>query len=353
MSLIGNYNVFNKLPIRWVTGTTVAGASNAMCRSNWNTPSDWLKFGLQDETGGTGTVVTTASKPNGYYPPGAWALPVTAGGMSSNYLIVGDGEVSYGNLAGGLNGEAPLSGSGDITNAAIQWLIQATANLLGAGSMSSDITGLLGAAASLAASGDLSGAMIALVNATASLTGSGDASGTGVGTLPASGALTGSGDLAADIKGVIQALSGLTGSGTISLADFNAIWNMIGPVSGSGDITASDLRAVALMIAGLAGQATTDFSAVAKGFMGSEITVTGDLLTTANVADAVWSILVDSGLTAQEAMKVLVALSAGKTSGFNGGAGTVSFRDQADTKDVITATLDANGNRTSVTVDGS
>lgn len=353
MSLIGNYSVFNKIPIRWVSGGISAGTNAAQTRANWNTPSDWFKFGLQDASGGSGSVVTTAAKPNGYYPNGAWAIPVTAGGMSASYLLVGSGGANNGNLAGGLNGEAPLSGSGDISNAGIQWLIRATANLIGAGSLSADIKGRLDAAAALVGSGDLSGAMVALVNAAAAILGSGSLTGAGVGTLSGAAALAGSGDLAGAIGGVIRALSALAGSGTISQADFNGLWRMVGPLSGSGDITAADLRGVALMIAGLAGVGAASATALGRGNMGSEITVTGDLLTTANVADAVWSILVDSGLTAQEAMKVLVALSAGKTSGFNGGGSTITFRDQADTTDVITATIDANGNRTAVTVDAS
>lgn len=79
----------------------------------------------------------------------------------------------------------------------------------------------------------------------------------------------------------------------------------------------------------------------------------GTVPTAEQNAAAVWSNLVDGGLTAQEAMKVLVALSAGKTSGFNGGAATVTFRDQADSQNVISAAIDANGNRTSVTIDAS
>lgn len=353
MSLIGNYTVFNKLPIRWVSGGTAAGTNAAQTRANWNTPSDWFKFGLQDASGGTGSVVKVAAKPNGYYPQGAWAIPVTAGGMSSSQLIIGSGDSNNGNLAGGLNAEAPLSGSGTISTAAIVWLIQATATLIGAGSLSADIRGKLDAAAALLGSGDLNGAMVALVNAAAALLGSGSLTGNGVGTLSGAAALAGAGDLAGAIGGVINALSALTGSGTISTADFNALWRMVGPLSGSGDVSEADLRGVALMIAGLAGSGGASATPLGRGFMGSDITVTGELLTTANVGDAVWAILVDSGLTAQEAMKVLVALSAGKTSGFTGGASNVVFRDQADTQDVISATIDANGNRTSVIVDAS
>lgn len=59
---------------------------------------------------------------------------------------------------------------------------------------------------------------------------------------------------------------------------------------------------------------------------------------------------IEGSMTYQEAQRVMLAESAGKV--VVSGA-TVTFRDQADSKDRITATVDDNGQRTSVTVDGS
>lgn len=59
-----------------------------------------------------------------------------------------------------------------------------------------------------------------------------------------------------------------------------------------------------------------------------------------------------SGLTLTEQLRLEAALSGGKSSGFvAGSACTVTFRDPDDTKDVVVAVLDANGNRTSLTLD--
>ena len=58
---------------------------------------------------------------------------------------------------------------------------------------------------------------------------------------------------------------------------------------------------------------------------------------------------VEGSIDELEAWKVALAALAGKTSG--GGTNTLTFRDQADTKDVITATVDANKNRTAITLD--
>jgi hypothetical protein len=59
----------------------------------------------------------------------------------------------------------------------------------------------------------------------------------------------------------------------------------------------------------------------------------------------------DGTLTVGQAFKIMLAALAGKVSG--AGTSTIVFRDVNDTKDRITATVDANGNRTAVTKDVS
>lgn len=53
----------------------------------------------------------------------------------------------------------------------------------------------------------------------------------------------------------------------------------------------------------------------------------------------------------QEMMRIMFAALVGKSSG--GGTATLVFRDSGDVKDRITATVDINGNRTAITLDGS
>lgn len=60
---------------------------------------------------------------------------------------------------------------------------------------------------------------------------------------------------------------------------------------------------------------------------------------------------IEGGITHLQAMRVVLAASAGKLDGATGT--TVTIRDQADTKDRITATVDGSGNRTAVTLDVS
>ena len=65
--------------------------------------------------------------------------------------------------------------------------------------------------------------------------------------------------------------------------------------------------------------------------------------------DAVWDEQVDGTTTARQSMRLQNATLAGKASGL--GTTTAVYRDLADTKDRISATVDADGNRTAVTRD--
>jgi hypothetical protein len=64
------------------------------------------------------------------------------------------------------------------------------------------------------------------------------------------------------------------------------------------------------------------------------------------IRDAVLTAAVDGTTTLQESLRLHNAALGGKSSGLDVGAPV--FRDLADTKDRITATTDANGNRSAV-----
>jgi hypothetical protein len=68
-------------------------------------------------------------------------------------------------------------------------------------------------------------------------------------------------------------------------------------------------------------------------------------------AAEVWSEAIDGATTAAESLRLQNAVLAGKASGM--ATTTAVFRDLADTKDRVTATVDADGNRSAVTLDAS
>lgn len=56
-------------------------------------------------------------------------------------------------------------------------------------------------------------------------------------------------------------------------------------------------------------------------------------------------------LTMREMLRVILAATAGKSAG--GGTATITFRNIADNKNRISATMDENGNRTAITLDAT
>ena len=84
-------------------------------------------------------------------------------------------------------------------------------------------------------------------------------------------------------------------------------------------------------------------------------TLTADAITanslSAGAVDKIHDEIVEGTLTARQILRLLLAAIGGETSG--GGTVTVIFRDNADTKARITMTVDANGNRSAVVLDGA
>jgi hypothetical protein len=79
-------------------------------------------------------------------------------------------------------------------------------------------------------------------------------------------------------------------------------------------------------------------------------TAGGEAPTAEQVAAAVWSsVLIGSTITASQLLQVISAALAGKLDG--AGTSLVAIRDLEDTKDIITAAVDASGNRLTVTLD--
>lgn len=184
-------------------------------------------------------------------------------------------------------------------------------------------------------------------------TGSGTVSSAGMaGGYNLAAALTGSGDITNALLGLIVSMqANLTGSGDITTADLEGAGNLAAALTGSGTVTAATLTGKGNMVAALSGSGTITSTLNAMGNMSADIVSTGDLLTTANVGEAVWQQMLAAGYTADQLMKLFASVLGSKSDGFVAGtASTVHFRDTADSKNVVTANMDANGNRLSVTL---
>lgn len=166
----------------------------------------------------------------------------------------------------------------------------------------------------------------------------------------AEAALTGDGTLTAVGSLVVQLIAAITGSGTISAANLQAFLAAVANLTGSGGVTDADLEGFGAMLAALAGDGTLDASVLTGiGELDADIVVTGTGLSTANVGQAVWSALLEAGFTAEQLLRLAAAGAAGKLSG--AASTEITVRDVSDQHDIIVATVDGDGNRSSIVLD--
>lgn len=194
-------------------------------------------------------------------------------------------------------------------------------------------TGGLAARRTILAEGDLTAAIAGGKNAEAAIA--------GTGTLTATGAL------------IISLQAAISGSGTISGAALQAFLQLAAALSGSGGV-AAQLTAIGHLQSALAGTGTVATSSVitALGTLAADITVTGDVLTTGNVANAILDAVngVEDGLTVRHALRLIAAATAGKISG--AATTTITIRNAVvDDKDRIIATVTGDGDRSAITYD--
>ncbi len=105
-------------------------------------------------------------------------------------------------------------------------------------------------------------------------------------------------------------------------------------------------RATPADVLAQAGSALTTYDPPTKGEMDAAFLALNDV----SVADVLAGVI-EGTLTLGGVLRVMLSALAGKAAG--GGTTTIKFRDQGDLIDRITATVDSNGNRTTVVVDGT
>lgn len=168
-----------------------------------------------------------------------------------------------------------------------------------------------------------------------------------------------------------EALDPVTGqldAGSFAAGAFDAVWTVAARTLTSFGTLVADVAtavwgaATRLLTAGTnivlaKGTGVTGFNDLSAADVRSAVglasanldTQLADLPTAGETADAVWDEAVDGAVTARQTLRLANSANGAKASG--GGTATFVLRDLADTKDRVTATVDANGNRSAVTRD--
>lgn len=134
-------------------------------------------------------------------------------------------------------------------------------------------------------------------------------------------------------------------------ADMRGLGNMAASLAVDVDMTANaNLRANAFATFAVDVDMTAGLGATAN--MAAVFDLVGRP-SAVDIAQEVWNgFTVENGLAPAEVLRILLAVAAGKTSIVGSGPTTVTFRDTADTKDRVVASM-TGSERDTVTLDGS
>jgi hypothetical protein len=183
MGLIGNYSVRLKSPASFRAGPLPSGYRGA-----WNGPG---------ASRGRFTLFPgVASHPHGTEPPYSWVIAQQGGSLAAQRTINGAGELAL-ELKKGVACDAGLIGSGAVSSAAVDLIVEMIASLTGSGTVSgASLQAIMAMAASLNGSGEISDAALSLIVDLGSvLTGAGVVTGNFVGYASMSANLTSAGEV--------------------------------------------------------------------------------------------------------------------------------------------------------------
>lgn len=124
------------------------------------------------------------------------------------------------------------------------------------------------------------------------------------------------------IKGILISTTNMLGSGTMS---YQSARDMIAAIIGGGNISLADLQD-------------------GKAWLEANINI-GAIPSSTDNAYAILESLIDGPYTLQDVLKIIAAVNAGKISG---GPDEPIFRNMTDISNVVSGTVDSDGNRTNV-----
>ena len=284
MALIGNYSVYDKLPLKYCTGQGSLTAGGFGARGNYSESGRVRNRMMQDQTS---AALKLYALPNGAYPSLSWFIAQTSGQIGSSNQIYGSG-ISTNNLAGGLSAAALVVGNSGLTSV-IAGTASLNSGITGSGQLSCAMSAIGALLASLNATGGLSGTPLAAAAITASLNGTGTVTPTLVGAANLLASLSGAGTISnANLTLLARILADLVGSGALASLAF-AQGNLAATLPGSGSSSATIL-AQGILTSDVTGTSAIHGDSRATGFMSSSITGQSEL-SPQNLAAAVWSAL--------------------------------------------------------------
>lgn len=286
---------YSAMPLRTVGNTAASYASSANILS------------LAQKGGGRFnrrlSLGPLASDPPCAEVPVTWSMAEIGGDLSADNSVNSSSSIEF-NLQRGINASCDIGANGDITSASLSMITALAADLAADCGLSISMQMALSIAANIAASGDIDSSLGLIAWCLASIEQSCSVSDSN---------LNGTARLEANIV----SYSEFTAEGVR-----DAVWNAI-----LSNYNATGSAGKALSTAGSGG---VDYNLL---------------------AGAVWQYVIESGISAEQAMRIYGAVLGGKVSG--AGTGTETFTGLDGTTVRVTSTVDASGNRTSVVVNGA
>jgi hypothetical protein len=309
----------------------------------------------------------TSAIPNGYKIGSCWFPSIKEGGMSM--IANGSTVVAFYSASAFMTGSGGLSISGVLfsTICALTGSTSFSASAQANGNVTIDFTGGNSVSFSLTGNGnvtiDFTGsstwlAGMSLVQAmVCALSGSGELTGTALQLILMIASLTGDCTVSANITGQKSPTVSMTGGGGIT-ANISAFGEMVSSLLGSGGLSAIPKAlanmSVDIVVTGTglntANVGSAIWNAIASEFNNSGSM--GELINNVGAGANPWTAPIDGTITAEEAMKILLSVLAGKTTITKGANNTavVRFRDINDTRDGVTVNM-TGSERKSISLD--
>jgi hypothetical protein len=233
--------------------------------------------------------------------------------------------------------ESPISGTGSVAGD-MGLVVSMVFTTTGTGAFSGNGSLVIGRLCAMSGYGDASGALSGLWSPNASLLGATTLSGVMRGDAAMLGSLAGTSTASVVTRGTADMCANIAqGAETLTSKSIaTEVWNTLAA-------EANDPGTMGNRLNGAASSGDPWGTPLPGSYpVGTAGNAVG------NMGEAVWSKLIEAGLTAEQILKVIAAVTAGKATG--GGTTAVTFRDLADTKTSVALTVDSKGNRLNVTL---